>query len=101
MATVFTDIAQYHYFCAASNAKMIPDNVLRDELFTHYDSTMHQALLHYAEKDSISGFPISKQALLAKNVNFPINEDYKPRCEYYIGLKVLRRSLFDQGKKFQ
>lgn len=97
IASVFADMAQYNYFCIASNSKLNPDNEKRDLLFTAYDPIMQEALRDHAKKDSLKSYPISRAQVLAETRMFPINEDYKPRCEYYIGMKVLRRTIYDEG----
>ncbi len=98
MATVFADLAQYSYFCVASNAPLAQNNAKRDLLFTAYDSVMSRALTKHAIDDSILTYPITKPEVLLETRKFPINEDYKPNCEYYIGMKVLRRKIYNEGK---
>ncbi len=87
ICSVFPFVKQYSYFCLASKNEFKQNSDFKYDLYTHFPS-YHKALLYI---DSINRFPISKSTILLKNKNYPINEDYRPRCEYYIGLKGIEQ----------
>jgi spermidine synthase len=86
---VFPYVKKYFCFCVASNDKLQQDSAFKFnmiERFPEFKSTL-------LEIDSAHSTFVTREGVLENEKNYPINEDYKPRCEYFIGLEFIKRKL--------
>jgi phospholipid N-methyltransferase len=81
LCTVFPYVHQHEFFCVASNHELRYDSIYKDDLFKLFPE-MYKDLLRI---DGEQRNPLTQTEILANNEKYPINEDYKPRCEYFIG----------------
>jgi hypothetical protein len=65
----------------ASNQELRNDSIYKDELFNLFPK-IYPDLLRI---DSEERNPLTRTTILENNAKYPINEDYKPKCEYFIG----------------
>jgi len=82
LCTVFPFVNQYIYFCVSGNQELRGDSTFKYKAFSLFP-TFETELLQLDKQT-----PLNRSSILATTVNYPINEDYKPFCEYYIGLKL-------------
>ncbi len=87
IATVFSNVKQYGFFCIASESPILPNMELKNNLYSKLPMLKNKLL----EIDSLEVTQLSREQILQLNAKFPTNEDYKPRCEYYIGIKTLSK----------
>jgi len=81
LCSVFPFVDQHDFFCVTSNQELRQDSVYKDELFNLFPK-IYSDLLRI---DSEERHPLTKTRILENTVRYPINEDYKPVCEYFIG----------------
>jgi len=86
IASVFSNVKQYGFFCIASESSIVPNIALKKNLYSKLPMLENELL----EIDSMETSQLSREQILKLNAKFPINEDYKPRCEYYIGIKYIK-----------
>ncbi|MFX0141134.1 MAG: fused MFS/spermidine synthase [Candidatus Hodarchaeota archaeon] len=86
LCSVFPFVNQYSYFCVASSQELKQDTIYKNEFFNRFPQ-IYQNLLKI---DSAEPNPISRARILENNINYPINEDYKPRCEYFVGMHFFK-----------
>jgi spermidine synthase len=79
---VFPYVKQYSFFCIASNQPLQQNTAFKTALYEKFPEQHN----HLLDIDSKENKTLSEKMILEKNGNFPINEDYRPHCEYYIGL---------------
>lgn len=87
LSTVFPFVKQYSFFCLASLKSLNQDTTFKYAMFEKF-APQYQANLHRI--DSNERQPMNREAIMKRTHAYPINEDYKPRSEYYIGLKRYR-----------
>ncbi|MDD1444429.1 methyltransferase, partial [Dolichospermum sp. ST_sed3] len=87
ICSVFSYVRQYGFFCIASNRELKQNIEFKYAFFRHFPG-YQEALIRL---DSIENNPLTRDNILSNNIEYPINEDYRPRCEYYIGLHFLRK----------
>jgi predicted membrane-bound spermidine synthase len=81
LCSVFPYVNQHDFFCVASNQELRNDSIYKDELFNLFPK-IYPDLLRI---DSEERNPLTRTTILENNAKYPINEDYKPKCEYFIG----------------
>jgi spermidine synthase len=81
LCSVFPYVNQHDFFCVASNQELRNDSIYKDELFNLFPK-IYPDLLRI---DSEERNPLTRTKILENNSKYPINEDYKPICEYFIG----------------
>jgi spermidine synthase len=81
LCSVFPYVNQHDFFCVASNQELRNDSIYKDELFNLFPK-IYPDLLRI---DSEERYPLTRTTILENNAKYPINEDYKPICEYFIG----------------
>lgn len=86
LSSVFSYINQYSVFCVTSNQELKKNLLYKNELFANYPT--HREKLLMIDRNEPN--PIQKSKILEMNAKYPINEDLKPRSEYYIGLHFLK-----------
>jgi spermidine synthase len=81
LCSVFPYVDQHDFFCVTSGQELKQDSIYKNELFNLFPK-IYSDLLRI---DSGERNPLTQTTILENNVKYPINEDYKPRCEYFIG----------------
>jgi spermidine synthase len=81
LCSVFPYVDQHDFFCVTSSQELRQDSIYKDELFKLFPE-IYADLLRI---DSVERYPLTQTTILENNVKYPINEDYKPICEYFIG----------------
>ena len=81
LCAVFPYVDQHDFFCVTSNQELKQDSIYKDELFNLFPK-IYSDLLRI---DSQERHPLTQTRILENNLGYPINEDYKPICEYFIG----------------
>ena len=81
LSSVFPYVNQYEFFCVTSNQELRQDSIYKNELFNLWPKIYSQLLRIDREQRN----PLTQTGILENNVKYPINEDYKPICEYFIG----------------
>jgi predicted membrane-bound spermidine synthase len=82
LAKVFPNVRQYSYFCIASHRDLVQDSTFKTKMFMKFSQPHLARLLLF---DSTERRPMHREQILARTVQFPINKDYKPHCEFYLG----------------
>jgi spermidine synthase len=84
--TAFKHIRMYRFFVLASNAPLIKDHRKYQDLIFNSSADEQQGFLRLKEehKDLYLG---DEEYVKARTAGFSINRDWKPICEYYLGLK--------------
>lgn len=83
VCTVFPYVKSYGFFCVASKSALVENEAYKYQLFARMPR-YEQTLLKF---DSAIHTYRSRDVILEETAAWPINEDYKPRCEYYLGIK--------------
>jgi spermidine synthase len=83
--SVFDQIRMYNVFCLASNAPLRINNERREDLLNSFSL---QERKHILKNYKYLG---SRAYIEAVTDKYPINQDWKPVCEYYLGLIVKER----------
>jgi predicted membrane-bound spermidine synthase len=83
LCTVFPYVYKYSFFCIASNRDLKQDTTFKYRMFRKFPARYQEDLL---KLDSLEPKPLNKSLILINTTKYPINDDYKPNCEYYIGL---------------
>jgi len=86
ISTVFPFVKQYGFFCIASNSELEEDSAFKYKEFDRFPNYKNALL----EIDSNERTPQTRPTILSENRDYPINEDFKPWCEYFIGLKIFK-----------
>lgn len=81
LCSVFPYVNQYDFFCITSGKELKQDSLYKNELFNLFPK-IHSDLLRIDKEERN---PLTRIRILEDNMKYPINEDYKPRCEYFIG----------------
>ena len=81
LASEFEYLEMHKDFCLGSNAPFEINNLRRQELIDRFSPTEQPLLLANA------GYLGDKSYVQGISKNYPINNDWKPWAEYYIGLK--------------
>ncbi len=84
LSSVFPFVYQYSFFCIATLQELKPDTSFKYSMFGKFGQEDQQALYKI---DSSEQRPLRRLEILKKTEGYPVNLDYKPRSEYYIGLK--------------
>jgi hypothetical protein len=84
--SVFDYVRVYSSFVLASNAPFERQPEIREEVLQHFPSEDRRKIL-----ESDRGTYVGDETYIAKELgHYPINQDWKPVAEYYIGLKANR-----------
>jgi len=86
LATVFPYVHKYSFFAIASHQELKQDASIKDAFFKHFPQQYDDLV----KMDSVEKSPIDRAQILKNNTQYPINEDYKPRCEYFIGMSFIK-----------
>ena len=83
IVSAFDYVLKYKFFCLASNSPFERNPVLENLFFSSLTNEETKGFMSYdgsyeGDQNFIKGY----------TEKYPINEDYKPICEYYLGLKV-------------
>jgi spermidine synthase len=81
LCSVFPYVDQHDFFCVTSGQELRQDSIYKNELFNLFPK-IYQDLLRI---DSQEKNFLTRTRILENNEKYPINEDYKPKCEYSIG----------------
>jgi predicted membrane-bound spermidine synthase len=81
LCSVFPYVDQHDFFCVTSCQELRQDSVYKNELFNLFPK-IYSDLVRI---DSVERNPLTQTRILENNEKYPINEDYKPKCEYFIG----------------
>lgn len=84
VASAFKHVRIYDYFTLASNQAFSANYSSVKPLLTHFNQTATSAVLDYENKTSYLG---NSEYINKKAKNYPINNDWQPWLEYYIGVK--------------
>lgn len=84
VCTVFPQVLHYKKFSVASEYPLVEDTAYKYKLFNRFPQYKKGYLFY----DSVYRHPLSRVEVLRENIRYPVNEDYKPRCEYYLGLRI-------------
>ncbi len=84
VSSVFSYVQHYKKFSIASEKPLVEDTAYKYELFSRFPQYKQGYILY----DSIYRHPLTREEVLRDNYRYPVNEDYKPRCEYYLGLSI-------------
>ncbi len=82
VCAVFPFVNNYGLFSVVSKSRLKEDPEYKDELFnrlSHFRADMLKI-------DSSHSSHKSRETILAETLTYPINEDYKPHSEYYLGI---------------
>ena len=79
---VFDHIRVYNVFCLASNAPLKINNERREELLNSFSPQEQKHILSYYQ------YLGGRDYVASMSAGYPINQDWKPVCEYYLGLKI-------------
>ena len=88
IATVFDHVKMYSMlkylaFCLASNAPLQIDKEREQTIISHFSAADRNAVVSWESKFlKLSG---DRDFIMRKTKGYPINEDWKPNCEYYLG----------------
>lgn len=82
ICNVFPYVKQYNHFSVASKSQLIDDDSYKQQLFAGMPTYQAELL----KIDSLHHTYKTREMILAETNGYPINEDYKPRAEYYLGL---------------
>jgi len=101
LASAFEHVRAYTFFALASNQPLERNAERRQRLVNAFDADMRKSLLSDRLLDFAAAEIRPEQTMKPKEIylgdrqyieeaasRYPINEDYKPVCEYYIGLKI-------------
>ncbi len=81
LCSVFPYVDQHDFFCVTSSQELRQDSIYKNELFNLFPK-IYPDLVRI---DSVERYPMTQATILINNAKYPINEDYKPICEYFIG----------------
>ena len=84
LCTVFPFVKKYSFFCIASLQDLQPDSTIKYAMFEKFADEYKRDLYRI---DSNEKQPLTRARILKQTEGYPVNKDYKPRSEYYIGLK--------------
>jgi predicted membrane-bound spermidine synthase len=82
VCSVFPHVNNHGLFCIASKSPLIEDTDHKYRLLNSMPEYTHSLL----KIDSALRTYKHREAFLSEHISHPINEDYKPRCEYYLGI---------------
>ena len=83
LCSVFPQVNKYSYFCIASNKLNEQDISFKSKMFNSFPPTLRDELFRI---DSGENKPLDRAGILSYTRGLPINEDYKPYTEFYLGL---------------
>jgi spermidine synthase len=86
LLSVFPNVQIYDFFCLASNRPFKRNVQQRDRLFKNFSEKNQKAIQRWESREKKytgDSYYIEKSL-----EHYPINQDWKPVAEYYIGLKV-------------
>jgi len=83
IVSAFDYVLKYKFFCLASNSPFNRNPELEEVFFGSL--TDEETKGYYSYDGSYVG---DQEYIKEDTKNYPINRDYKPICEYYLGLKV-------------
>src|SRR5215203_235609 len=87
LCSVFPHVNKYSFFCLASNNINEQDISFKSKMFNSFPSYLRNDLYKI---DSGQNKPLNKGEILSYTGLFPVNEDYKPYTEFYLGLFAYR-----------
>lgn len=88
VASVFKNVRLYNYFCLASKSPLHYDNKFNAKFESQFTSEHLEKIRNYE-----THFVGDQEYIFTNFAGIPINEDYKPICEYYLGKsKRVKRS---------
>lgn len=84
--SAFDHVRMYNFFCLASNEPFVRNDEQRKHFFDNLTPQAQAAILNLIERESKKvGDRNHIERLVSR---YPINQDWKPVTEYYLGLKV-------------
>ena len=87
MLSVFDQIRMYNNFCLASNAPLRINHERRKDLLNSFSPQVQQRILKNYQ------YLGGRDYIEAVSEGYQINQDWKPVCEYYLGLKMKEKLL--------
>ena len=89
LCSVFPAVKKYSYFCITSNKIKAQDTSFKSKMFSGFKPPLREELFKI---DSGENKPLDKAAILTYTSQSPVNEDYKPYTEFYLGLFARRKN---------
>lgn len=85
LASAFKHLRLYNYFAIASNNTFTENNERAERLLASFSEQDQKGMLGKGKR-----YVGDENYVREKMRGYPINEDWKPVCEYYLGLKARR-----------
>jgi len=86
LASAFRHMRWYSFFFLASNSEMVQQPGARETLLASFPP---------ADREGIEAFPTEflgcQDRVLEATQGYPVNQDWRPVCEYFLGLQVRER----------
>jgi predicted membrane-bound spermidine synthase len=84
--SAFNHVRVYNFFCLASNKPFVRNDEQRKRFFDNLSPQAQSAILTLIDRESKN---VGDRDHIEKLVSgYPINQDWKPVTEYYLGLKI-------------
>lgn len=94
LCTVFPNVHMYSFFGVSSKMPLKENTALKAALTNSFPPPISREIIRYAAAEVA---PRNRQKILDDTKAYPINEDYRPVCEYFIGYRDNYRGV---GKMF-
>jgi spermidine synthase len=88
--SVFNHVRKYTSFCLASNMPFIRNKKRQETLLLSFSPRERESILKI-DAGSYLGDQVFVENLTS---GYPINQDWKPICEYYLGLRVKEKYFY-------
>lgn len=90
----FNHVRVYNFFCLASNKPFVRNDEQRNRFFNNLSPQAQSAIMTLVDRESKN---VGDRAHIEKLVSgYPINQDWKPVTEYYLGLKMKENKLINE-----
>ena len=89
VSSVFDHVRLYKFFCLASNRPFERNGEREQKLIMSFSPKDREGILRHA--DAYVG---DQRDILKMVDGYPINQDWKPATEYFLGLKAREALLF-------
>jgi spermidine synthase len=85
LASVFPYLEMHGFFCVSSNAPLAVNESRRRRLIEQFPNNEQELILAYA------GYLGDRSYVLDLTKNYPINRDWEPWTEYFLGLRLRKK----------
>lgn len=90
VASVFDHVRMYNFFCLGSDSPFKDNEIRREELLASFPPAYRERIENY-------GKYLGDRVYIEETTRgYPVNQDWKPVCEYYIGLFVREKLFMDK-----